>query len=291
LLLLIYFYPASAQYSKDTAEHPRRIAAVGIGGAATYTLAMTGLYQVWYKPYPHTPFHFFNDDDEWMQMDKIGHGYTAWMDGYFGYHLMRWTGLPEKKAIWYGGNWGLLLQTTIEVFDAFSAEWGFSPGDMTANITGTALFVGQQLIWHDQILQPRFSFSPTPYAKMNKNLLGNNIAQQLIKDYNGQTYWLSMGLFRFAPQSRIPHWLNLAVGIGADGMLRGTYQDQLHDPRFSSVPRQRQIFFSPDLDLTKIHTHNKFIKTLFILFSPMKMPAPAIEVNTNGKWHFYWLYF
>jgi hypothetical protein len=45
--------------------------------------------------------------------------------------------------------------------------------------------------------------------------------EQMLKDYNGQTYWLSVNLHSFYKGSKIPKWLNLAIGYGANGMLTG----------------------------------------------------------------------
>ena len=79
-------------------------------------------------------------------MDKAGHALTAYQLGRYGYEVLKWTGVKEKNATWYGGSFGLFFLTTIEVMDGFSEEWGFSPGDMLANVGGTALFIGQQLL-------------------------------------------------------------------------------------------------------------------------------------------------
>ena len=38
---------------------------------------------------------------------------------------MKWSGVPEK-AIWYGGAYGAVFLTTIEILDGYSAEWGAS---------------------------------------------------------------------------------------------------------------------------------------------------------------------
>jgi hypothetical protein len=50
------------------------------------------------------------------------------------------------------------------------------------------------------------------------NVLGSSLAEQMLKDYNGQTYWLSVNLHSFYKN---PKWLNLAIGYGANGMLTG----------------------------------------------------------------------
>jgi hypothetical protein len=43
----------------------------------------------------------------------------------------------------------------------------------------------------------------------------------MLKDYNGQTYWLSVNLHIPSPKAQKTQWLNLAIGYGADGMITG----------------------------------------------------------------------
>ena len=44
----------------------------------------------------------------------------------------------------------MFLQSTVEVMDGFSAEWGFSWSDMAANAIGMGTFVAQEAIWDEQ---------------------------------------------------------------------------------------------------------------------------------------------
>jgi hypothetical protein len=87
--------------------------------------------------------------------------------------------------------------TIVEVFDGFSAEWGASTGDLIANATGTALYVSQELLWKEQRITPKFSFHSTKYAALRPDVLGSSLPEKNSKDYNGQTYWLSINLFFF----------------------------------------------------------------------------------------------
>jgi hypothetical protein len=82
-----------------------------------------------------------------------------------------------------------------------------------------------------------------------------------LKDYNGQTYWLSANVNSFFKSSKVPKWINIAVGYGADGMITGRTEN---NPLFSSLEtkRVRQFYLSFDADLTKIRTNNPHIKTL-----------------------------
>ncbi len=277
----------------DTSINHPRLTGLLITTGALYAGSLTGLYQIWYKDYPSSTFHFFNDNNEWQYMDKMGHATASYWLGKIGYSSLRWCGVERKKAIWYGGSLGLIFQTTVEVFDGFSQEWGFSPGDMIANTAGTGLFIGQQLGWHEQRIFLKWSFHETKFAKYRPELLGKNFIQHMLKDYNGQTYWLSGNLSSFLPrESRFPKWINIAIGYGAEGMTGAAYNPtEVNGSTIPSFKRYQQIYLSFDLDLTRIKTHSETLNFIFQIISFIKFPFPALEYNTNGKWIFHPIYF
>ena len=93
-----------------------------ISGSASYVGSLIILYNSWYKDYPQSNFHFFNDNNEWFMLDKYAHAMTSYNMGNLGYHTLLWTGLEEKKAIWYGGFLGSYYLTIIETLDGFYPE-------------------------------------------------------------------------------------------------------------------------------------------------------------------------
>ncbi|AWM15246.1 DUF2279 domain-containing protein [Flavobacterium sediminis] len=249
--------------------------------ASAAGLALVGLNQLWYADYPQSKFHFFNDNNEWMQLDKIGHFYSTYHVGRFGAELLAWSGASKKEQLCYGATLGFGFLTAVEVFDGFSQEWGFSWGDMLANTSGTGLYITQELLWKEQRIIPKFSFHKTSYAAIRPETLGSSLNEQLLKDYNGQTYWLSFNLYSFIKNKHVPKWLNLAVGYGAEGMLYGNNKEAIADG-FSQNPN-RQLYLSLDVDLTKIETKSHFLKTVFSLFNTVKIPAPTLELGDfNG---------
>lgn len=295
ILLIFSVLSASSQDTlRDPAKVKRNVKIVVGTELALYAVSMTGLYFAWYADYPQSNFHFYNDNGEWMQMDKIGHGVTSYLVGSFGYEMLRDAGLDEKRSIWLGGTLGLAFLTTVEVFDGFSSEWGFSWGDMAANTLGAGLFIGQQFLWHEQRITLKYSFHTTEFADYRPDVLGSNFLQQTIKDYNGQTYWASFNfksLF-LNKESKFPTWLNFAFGYGATGMTGG-YENAL-EHNGKPIPyydRKRQFYFSLDVDFTKIPTNNKVLKYTFKVLNIFKLPFPAIEYNTGGDWVWHWIYF
>lgn len=251
---------------------------------------LVGLNQTWYADYPRTNFHTINDNAEWLQMDKAGHVFSAYHLGSLGKNAWQWSGASRESQLLYGATTGFAFLSVVEIMDGYSAQWGASLGDIAANAAGTGLYLAQELTWKEQRIIPKFSFHTTPYASARPSALGSNYPEQLLKDYNGQTYWLSVNLHSFAKNSKIPTWLNVAVGYGAEGMI--TANDDLVNAVFlPESERFRQFYLSLDVDLTKIKTKSHLLKTVFEVFNTIKIPAPTLELTEHGDFKFRGIYF
>ncbi|MBK9256787.1 MAG: DUF2279 domain-containing protein [Saprospiraceae bacterium] len=294
----------------DTLDRARLKKALVFSGL-TYTAFSVGLYHTWYKKYPQSRFHLFNDWGEWRHMDKMGHVYTAYLQGVLCYKGAKWTGMKKNKAILTGAICGTLFQSTIEVMDGFSKEWGFSLSDMGANMAGTSSFVLQQYFWDNQRIMFKVSSSPKSYNNQSilsddgstittlqeraDGLFGKSYAERYLKDYNAQTYWASVNIHDFlSKDTRWPEWLNIAVGYGAENMFGGHKNEWTQDDQRFVLPdekfgRYSQFYLSPDIDLTRIKTKSHFLKTLFSVFNIFKVPAPALEINTRGEVIFHFI--
>lgn len=270
----------------------KRVKLVAVANVVGYSAVLAGLNAEWYANYPRSRFHFFNDNQEWLQVDKVGHLYSAYIESRASMELWRWTGMERRKRIWYGGLSGAVYQTAIEILDGHSAEWGFSWGDFGANVGGSALLIAQELAWNDQRIKLKFSFHKNDYGSPDLNqranaIYGKTLAERSIKDYNAQTYWASVNLSAFFPKSNLPKWLAVAVGYGADGLF-GANDNVARDKQGaisfdrSDIKRYRQWYLSPDIDLTKIKTNKKGVRILLTVLSAFKFPAPSIEFS-NGS--------
>lgn len=268
----------------------KRQKAVFVSEAAFSAISLVGLNQLWYANYPRSNFHFINDNQEWLQMDKAGHVFSAYHIGRLGSEMLQWSGSGTKQQLIYGAGLGFAFLTAVEVLDGFSSEWGASTGDVIANASGTALYVSQELLWKEQRITPKFSFHTTRFAQYRPEVLGSNFSEQILKDYNGQTYWLSANLKSFFKEAKIPKILNIAIGYGADGMLTGKDENSVIISDLNQ-PKSRQFYLSLDLDLTKIETKSHFLKTFFSVFSVLKIPAPTIEYSANEGVRAHLLYF
>lgn len=259
---------------------------VYVGESVVFGAALIGLNQLWYKDYPKSNFHFINDNNQWLQMDKVGHFYSTYHLGRVGVEMLAWSGASKKEQLIYGSTLGFGFLTVVEVFDGFSQEWGASSGDIIANATGTALYVSQELLWKEQRITPKFSFHQTQFASQRPETLGSSLNEQILKDYNGQTYWLSFNIQSFTKDNFVPKWLNLAIGYGGEGMFYGKKEEAIANGVIQNP--YRQFYLSFDVDLTKISTKSHFLKTLFSVINTIKIPAPTLQYDDfNGvKAHF-----
>ena len=270
----------------DTLHKPRRnslIAAETLMAAGS----LVALNQLWYSEYPRSSFQFTNDNNQWKQMDKIGHIMTSYYIGKVGMDLLDWSGVSEKNQLIYGATAGFTFLTAVEILDGFSEEWGFSLGDIAANAAGTGILIGQELLWKEQRVKLKYSFHQTRYATIRPELLGNNFIEQSIKDYNGQTYWISANIWSFSKKKVFPKWLNIALGYGAEGMLSS---QNTRENEESEIP-YRQFFISLDIDLTKVKTQSKILQSVFSVINFIKIPAPTIEFRSKKGIKFHYLYF
>jgi len=285
-----------AQTHQDSLDCLKKRKWVTFGGSALYGSAITGLSFLWYKDNFGGGFRFFNDGDEWRGMDKIGHFYAAYYQSYYVSQLLKAACFNEIQQFWIGGLSGFFMQLPIEILDGFSADYGASMYDVAANGMGSALYMAQEYYWHEQKILPKFSFFPTQYAQYNPSLLGSNLVEQLIKDYNGQTYWLSYSMHNVLFLNSFPPWLCFSVGYSIDGVLRGTATDQINDHRFTPMQRnpdyrQSQFVLSLDIDMRKIPVKKTWQKTLLHSINFLKIPFPAVVYSTNGSFRVSGLYY
>lgn len=257
----------------------KRLTTFVVASSAAYSLTLVGLSELWYGDSEREAFHFFNDNGEWKQVDKLGHFYSSFYLSYGMSGALKWCGVKQKKADLWGSITGFLIMVPIEIFDGYSAEYGASSGDLLANATGAGFYLAQTALWKEIRVRPKFSYHSTDYPSYRPDVLGDSFSSELLKDYNGQTYWLSFDLDKFF---KFPKWLNFTVGYGADEMVYA--RDESNEA--AGFHAYRQYYVGLDLDLTGIKTRSKALKTFFEIVSMIKLPAPTVEFSSKGaKFH------
>lgn len=260
--------------------------------SAYYAGSMIILSKTWYKDRNTVPFHFYNDNNGYLQVDKFGHTFGAYVYSYIGYNFMINKGFSRSEALCYGATLGLILQTPIEIMDGIYQGYGFSWGDMAANAFGSGIVAGQELLFKDQIVKYKFSYWESKYSQCANGYLGETSFNRILKDYNGQTYWLSIPVNKIKYSSKIPDWLNLAIGYGANGMYGEFSNISVYNGlAIPETKRYRQYLFSLDIDWTRIKTNSGFLKILLKGLTFVKMPFPTLEINSNGEFKGYWMFY
>lgn len=306
-LLLIFCITAevNAQRWYEPADSINKKRAIVIASAqgALYTSTLVGLQFAWYNQYQNGTFKFFNDWEGWMQMDKVGHAATAYQIGTNLYKINRWAGVSKKRSAWYAAGLGYSYQTVIEVMDGFSQGWGFSNYDLLFNTIGSGAFLAQQLGWEEQRFRIKYSFWPSGLTRLDgaegrraRNLYGENLYEQWLKDYNGQTYWVSANIWSLIGKpAGFPKWLSVSAGYSVNNLLGAEQNiwEDTDDPTqqiSSNRVRNRQLLLSLDIDLE--HTSlPKGLVWLRPLFGLVKLPFPALEWNSIHGFRGYYLYF
>ena len=275
---------------KSDSINCRRVAFSALSIGTSWTIGTIGFSKVWYADYPKTKFHTYNDFSNWLQMDKVGHFYTANKLSKVTSDLFKWSGLKNKQAILLGAGIGLGLQTTLEVLDARSAEWGFSWSDMSANSLGVISFAAQELLWNEEKFIFKFSYHPTSYASVRPNVLGSNFSQSLLKDYNGQTYWMSFSPSSLMKSSKIPDWLCFSFGYSVNQKLVGDQEVYIDNTTNITYHSQREWLLSLDIDFSRLTIKRVWLKAICKQLNYIKIPFPAL-MYSNHKWSGYGLYF
>ena len=292
----------------DTLQKPRLTTLVA---ASTFTYIGTTLAfnELWYKDYPRVKFHLKDDWILWEQVDKYGHAFSAYQSAKMGYNVFEWTGISDKKAVFTGTGISIVLMNTLEFMDGFSKGWGFSLYDAGFNTLGTSLFTSQQLVWKEQRISLKWSstrpkYTTDPIATNDASFFGSqqyaaeghygkHFWEYAFKDYNAMTIWASISpasFFMDREKKNILRSMCLSIGFGGENIYGAAYNNY-HDKegRITSIglPRYKQFYLSIDLNTEMIPTNSRLLRTVFKAINFIKIPSPAMEINTLGQFKFH----
>ena len=288
LIVIIVFLKCLSGHSQSdffvASDSLNRSRLIGVSSSvgATWTGSMTGLWYLWYKDANPDGWHTIDDSRNWLQMDKAGHFYTAYKINASMTNLYEWTGLNRKQSVLIGSGISFGFQTTLEIFDARFQQWGFSWSDFGANTLGVASYATQKLVWDEERIIPKFSTHPTEFARYRPEILGGTQLQSLLKDYNGQTYWLSFSPGTFFQNSQFPEWLCFSFGYSAHEKLVGDQSIYVDPVSGRTFNEQREFLFSMDVDFSKLKIRRPWLKTLVNQLNYIKVPFPTIILR-DGK--------
>ncbi|MCB2203924.1 YfiM family protein [bacterium] len=241
-----------------------------VGGVLGATVTGIHIYQqnAWWQG-QRGPFHFVNDPDYALNVDKAGHFYGGAFGSWLGQKSMVWSGASQETAVWGGFALGSLFELYVEFEDGFATGWGFSPGDAYADVAGAAWPVLQHYVPYLSSFQPKFTYWPSD-AFINGTHKGN-----AIDDYEGQTYWMGIHMYELLPpswQDYWPSWLGIAVGIS----IRNMHTEQGYENL------QRNVIIALDYDMREIIPGDSWLlHTLKEALNFIHFPSPAIRISPN----------
>lgn len=273
-LIFALFWSHLLSAQTDSTPSRKRLYAVAGTNALIGGGSVVLLNEVWYKDYPKSKFHFFNDGATWLQMDKVGHAYTAFQLCRTEQAAWQWAGLSNKRSAWISSGIVWSYQFAVEMLDGTSQEWGFSVPDLCANTAGIGLFLGQQLGFGEQRIFLKYGYKASPYAALRPGTLGSTFPEQLLKDYNAQSYWLS-----FSPRIAVndhfwPNWLQLSVGYSADAKLKG--DENRYTINGFTYEAHREWALSLDVNWSKLPIKKPWLRKSLGVLNAVKLPFPAV---------------
>jgi uncharacterized protein YfiM (DUF2279 family) len=286
-LILISAVPLHAQslFENDSAFNKKRTISVSIFDAVAWGGSIGALQFVWYDDFAKSKFHTFDDHHEWQQMDKMGHMVTSWNFARASGDLFEWSGINHRSASIIGAAYSIGYMTTFEMLDGFNADWGFSWSDVGYNSLGSLTYWSQEFLWNHQYAKFKFSFHNSGLAEYRPDVLGSDFASRTLKDYNGQTYWMSFNpVYWFTEESKIPAWINLSLGYSIEDQLYGDgsiYISQNGTSQMTFAP-YRQYYLSFDIDFEEIPVSKPWLKFLLRAVNVVKVPFPALEFSEKG---------
>lgn len=222
-------------------------------------------YNAWWKG-KQTSFRIINDWEYALWIDKCGHFYGTSIIAHGLSSALDAANIdPENTAI-VSSLGAFLFQSYVEIEDGFGQDWGFSPGDFAADFLGASYHLSKYYFPFMQNFQPRVSYYPS-----EEYLNGDHHDGNVIDDYAGQKYWMSMRMKELLPKSLAKYWpsfLMLSVGMGVkdlDGHGGGT----------------REVFIALDLDWQTIPIPGKFGQFVKNTLNYFHLPMPGIKISPN----------
>lgn len=241
----------------------------GIGLAVLGTATAIHIYQqkAWWSN-QRTSFHFQNDWEYALWIDKIGHMYGGMLIQHGLSSGLEAANLSSEKSAWYGALGALAFQTFVEIEDGFGPQWGFSPGDFTGNFIGSAFPVLQYYFPHLKNYMLKASYYPKDLNKTNPVSGQQHI---IVDDYHGQKFWLSFRMKNLLPKEAAKHWpefLMLAIGMGVKNLD-------------GSGGGQRDFYLALDFDAESIPLYGSFWQFIKNTLNFFHFPMPGIRLTSG----------
>ena len=286
LFLLVIFFVSSQNIfgqSDSLKVNKKRVFIVGSSLAGALGGSYLYVQNSWWSE-KQEPFHFDDGADLTyaLNVDKVGHfmGGLGASDVFSS--SMKWAGMQEEQALWYGAAFGSGLQLAIEMKDAYAPYWGFSKWDLALGSAGSLFPVAQY--YNDDLKAINFKFSYYKHSDIyweldrQRGKEPNKYAWQ--DDYPNQTYWLSVDVNHFTETCCWPDWLNLAIGFGLD-------DTQYLNENNTKMGGNNEWYIALDYDIPKMlkKWNSPTGKKVKHWLNYVHLPAPTIRISPKLEFY------
>ena len=262
--------------SEDSVDVATQISVPKVAGVASLTLIAYGaaywlVFEKGWWDDEKSHFHFENDFDYAMNLDKFGHFAAGVILGESFYEGYRWAGASEFQSYLFAGLSAMMTHVAIDVKDGYSPEWGFSIFDVLSGTLGGFLPMAERYIPVFKYVDLKWSYWINTKAYYRQSETG-----VFTDDYCNQTFWASFKPYRLLPNAAreyYPSWLAIAAGLSIDEKVF------THEPH----PR-REVYIALDYDLEAFRPQSRMARQVIKFLNYFKLPAPAVQVYPEFNW-------
>lgn len=249
---------------------------------ATYAVAYIFVFEKGWWGDKGSNFHFENDFDYALNLDKFGHFAAGVAIGELFYEGYRWAGISEFKSYLFAGLSAMSTHIAIDVKDGFSPEWGFSIFDVLSGTLGGFLPMAERYVPIFKYVDLKWSYWLNSRAYYDqdkyKNTRKTSSAKIFTDDYVNWTFWASFKIYRMLPKAArkyYPSWLAIATGLSIDDGAFSHGKQEAH----------RELYIALDYDLESFRPQSRMARTIIKTLNYIKFPAPAIQVYPEFHWY------
>ena len=269
--------------SEDSVDLQLEIKPWRLAGVASFTLLAYGaaygfVFKKGWWGDDERGFHFENDFDYALNLDKFGHFAAGVVIGETFYEGYRWAGASEFQSYLFAGLTALATHIAIDIKDGFAPSWGFSIFDVLSGGLGGFLPMAERYVPLFKYIDLKWSYwiNTTIYYDKERHTAGGGV---FTDDYVNQTFWLSVKPYRLLPEAArkyYPSWLAIAVGLSIDEKV------------FMKKPHpepHREVYIAFDYDLEAFRPQSRLARTIVKALNYFKLPAPTIQVYPEFHWY------
>lgn len=261
---------------KSEISVPRLATVVGLTATA-YGAAYIFVFAKGWWGDQGSDFHFENDFDYALNLDKFGHFASGVAMGELFYEGYRWAGVSEFNSYLYAGLSAMSTHIAIDIKDGFAPKWGFSIFDVLSGSLGGFLPMAERYVPLFKYVDLKWSYWINSKAYYRWDHAASNGV--FTDDYVNQTYWASFKPYRLLPAAArkyYPSWLAIAAGLSID--------DGVFIKHYEGTPH-REVYIALDYDLEAFRPQSRMARQAIKWLNYFKLPAPTVQVYPEVHWY------